>query len=110
MFEQKCPEVASGAYQHLHLAAGEVVAIMNAPNYAALLGFAQGNLLEISSYDNVAGHPQDSTSQRTKFNPAFQFAPPKEDFPTFRMTASLPQVTVPCPPQQTLLHLRFGFS
>jgi hypothetical protein len=98
MFQQNCPEVASGSYQHLHLAAGEVVVIMNAPNYAALLGFAQGNLLEISSYDIHAGQPQEKASQRTKFNPAFQFAPPKDDFPTFRMTASLPPVTVPPPP------------
>lgn len=41
MFEQPCPEVASGSYLHLHLAAGEVVVILNAPNYAALLGFVQ---------------------------------------------------------------------
>jgi len=66
---------------------------------------AQGNLLEISSYDTLAaGQSKDHASQRTKFNPAFQFAPPKDDFPTFRMTASLPQVTVPLPPPLTHLH------
>ena len=67
---------------------------MNGPNYAALLGFAQGNLVEISSYEVAKGDAKPKEPQRTKFNPAFQFAPPKDDFPTFRMTANIPQVTV----------------
>ena len=67
---------------------------MNGPNYAALLGFAQGNLVEISSYEASLNQAKQKDPQRKKFNPAFQFAPPKEDFPTFRMTASIPQVCV----------------
>lgn len=95
MYEQKCPHLQVGAYTHLHLAAAPVVVIMNAPNYAALLGFAQGNLTEISSYDtHAADGAEASEPRRTKFNPAFQFAPPKGDMPTFRMTAGLPLITV----------------
>ena len=94
LYEQPCTDVAAGCYQHLHLAAGNVVAIMNGPNYAALLGFAQGNLVEISSYEASLHQAKQKDPQRKKFNPAFQFAPPKEDFPTFRMTANIPQVCV----------------
>lgn len=94
LYDQPCNEVAAGSYQHLHLAAGNVVAIMNGPNYAALLGFAQGNLVEISSYEATLRQTKQKDPQRKKFNPAFQFAPPKDDFPTFRMTANIPQVTV----------------
>lgn len=75
------------------------MAIMNGPNYAALLGFAQGNLVEISSYEATVGKTKAKEPQRKKFNPAFQFAPPRDDFPTFRMTASIPQISVsPGPP------------
>ena len=94
LYDQRCPQTQAGSYLHLHLAAAPVVLIMNAPNYAALLGFAQGNLLELSSYATAQGPHEDKAPLNTKFNPAFQFAPPRDDMPTFRMTAGLPLVTV----------------
>lgn len=94
MYERTCLGATGGSYQQAHLAAAPVVVIMNAPNYAALLGFAQGNLTEISSYDRSGGKAKEKEPQRTKFNPAFQFAPPRDDAPTFRLTASLPLITV----------------
>lgn len=104
LYEQKSPEVSAGSYQHLHLAAGNVVVIMNGPNYAALLGFAQGNLVEISSYEANIRQTKQKEPQRKKFNPAFQFAPPKDDHPIFRMTASIPQVTVSISSQTLFCH------
>ena len=95
LYQQKCPHLEAGSYQHLHLAASPVVALVNAPNYQALMGFAQGNLTEISSYEKTEGGEEKTENEkRTTFNPEFQFAPPKNDMPVFRMTAWLPQVSV----------------
>ena len=95
MYQQDCPHLSSGAYQHLHLAASPIVALLNAPNYQALMGFAQGNLAEISSYDKSdEGSSKAKDQKRTTFNPEFQFAPPRNDMPVFRMTAKLPRVSV----------------
>ena len=41
LFERKAAGAASGTYTQLHLAAAPVVAILNAPNYTAILGFCQ---------------------------------------------------------------------
>lgn len=93
MYQQACSQLEAGFYQHLHLSAARIVAIFNAPNYQALMGFAQGNLNEISSYDNGEKKGK-KAPQRTTFNPDFQFGPQINDMPTFRMTAKLPKVTV----------------
>lgn len=95
MYQQPCPSLEAGFYQHLHLAASPIVTILNAPNYQALMGFAQGNLIEISSYDkDPEGTNKEKPQQRTKFNPDLQFAPPRNEMPNFRMTANIPKISV----------------
>ncbi len=53
-FERHGPD--GSAYTQMHIAAVGLTGIMNAQNYLSLLGFAQGNLLEVgaSSESSIA--------------------------------------------------------
>ena len=97
VFEQEA-EAGGARFTQLHLAASPILALINTPNYAALLGFTQGNLTEVSSFQNAKNTKDTPNPKRYKFNADFKFGPPAGDVPTFRMTADLPEVAVshPC--------------
>lgn len=85
---------------------------MNQSNYAALLGFTQGNLTEVSSYQAAQPQQQEAKPQRTSFNPAFKFGPPAADYPNLRVTAVVKEATV-CSidsPGNVFLRCLFWFS
>ena len=50
--EQSQP--GGGSYTQLHLTTSPLLGLMNNPNYTALLGFAQGNLAEASTFSQVS--------------------------------------------------------
>lgn len=81
-------------FTQLHIAASPILALLNKPNYSALLGFVQGNLTEVSSFQSAKDTADAPKLQRFTFNPEFKFGPPAGDMPTFRMTADLPEVAV----------------
>ncbi len=81
-------------YLHIHIVSPKFVSNVNQANYAALLGFTQGNLTEVSSYKSAQPKDQGAKPQRTTFNPAFKFGPPAADFPNMRVTAVVKEATV----------------
>ena len=75
MFERVHP--GSGQrYSQLHATASALSATINHGSYAALLGFAQGNLAEVSSYAQAAPRQVPKMKPRTTFNAALKFEPP----------------------------------
>lgn len=86
---------AAGA-AHLHLAADELVADLDAGAVAALLAFTKGNLVEPSVYPGAAGlwSRTPRPPPRTAFDPNFKFGPPAGAAATFVMTASAPVLVV----------------
>ena len=96
IFERQQEEPAA-PYLHIHIVSPKFVSNVNQANYAALLGFTQGNLTEVSSYKTAQPEQQDAKPQRTTFNPAFKFGPPAADFPNMRVTAVVKEAAVrPC--------------
>lgn len=95
IFERAQQEAAP--YLHIHVASPKFVSNMNQSNYAALLGFTQGNLTEVSSYQAAQPVKEDSHPQRTTFNPTFKFGPPAADFFRTRVTAVVKEATVRLP-------------
>lgn len=93
IFEQRA---AGQPYTQLHLTASTLAATLNNANYSALLGFAQGNLAEMSSFARADGPAAPRHEQRTTFSDTFCFEPPAGDRPSFYMTVSAPDLTV-CP-------------
>ena len=90
---ERTNEVTGAKNTQLHLAASPILALINKPNFSALLGFAQGNLTEVSSFSRGKKTEQ-PMPQRFKFNPEFKFGPPAGDTPTFVMTADIPEIAV----------------
>ena len=93
MVFERVDEVAGTKSSQMHLAASPVLALINKPNFSALLGFAQGNLTEVSSF-HTGKKTEQRAPQRFQFNPNFKFGPPAGDSPTFRMTADIPEIAV----------------
>ena len=91
MFEQRD---GGRPYTQLHLTASTLAAALNNANYSALLGFAQGNLAEMSSFARAERRPPPQPEQRTTFTDSFCFEPPAGDRPSFYMTVSVPDLTV----------------
>ncbi|BDA48870.1 hypothetical protein COCOBI_12-5530 [Coccomyxa sp. Obi] len=91
MFEQRS---AAHAYTQLHLTASTLAATLNNANYSALLGFAQGNLAEMSSFSRAQQPTAQPQERRTTFAESFCFEPPAGDRPSFYMTVSAPDLTV----------------
>ncbi|KAK9867091.1 hypothetical protein WJX84_006946 [Apatococcus fuscideae] len=92
IFERQ-QESEAPPYLHIHIASPKFVSNMNQSNYAALLGFTQGNLAEVSSYQSAQPKQQNDKPQRTTFNPAFKFGAPAADFPNLRVTADVKEAT-----------------
>ena len=93
VFEQ-AHQAAGAKFTQVHLAASPMLALISKPNYAALLGFAQGNLIEVSSFQSTKDAKASAVPKRFSFNPDFKFGPPAGDVPAFCMTAELPEVAV----------------
>ena len=91
MFEQRS---GAHAYTQLHLTASTLAATLNNANYSALLGFAQGNLAEMSSFSRAQPPSGQPLERRTTFAESFCFEPPAGDRPSFYMTVSAPDLTV----------------
>lgn len=91
MFEQHS---GAHAYTQLHLTASTLAATLNNGNYSALLGFAQGNLAEMSSFSRAQPPMAQPHECRTTFAESFCFEPPAGDRPSFYMTVSAPDLTV----------------
>jgi hypothetical protein len=81
-------------YSQLHATSSALAARLNSPNYGALLGFAQGNLAEVSTY--APAQPRKAHQEPAGFRASFKFEPPPGDPPTFYMTAAVPELAVVC--------------
>ena len=92
MFEQ---QAASGdKYMQLHVEATDMAAVLNNGNYASLLGFVQGNLVEVSSFAQARPAPPVPEEPRTTFNADLNFDAPAGDRPNFYMTIAAPSLVV----------------
>ena len=92
MFEQ---QAASGdKYMQLHIEATDMAAVLNNGNYSALLGFVQGNMVEVSSYAQARPAPPVPEEPRTTFNSDLNFDAPAGDRPNFYMTIAAPSLAV----------------
>ncbi|KAK9815754.1 hypothetical protein WJX72_009012 [[Myrmecia] bisecta] len=86
-------EAAEEPYMHLHLTTSPISTVLNVANYAALLSFTSGNLVEVSSFTAARPAASPHPPTRSKFDPSFKFGVPAGDVPTFRMTLNIPQAT-----------------
>ena len=93
MFERMHPGTGQ-RYSQLHATASALSATVNHGSYAALLGFAQGNLAEVSSYAQAAPRQAPKMKPRTTFNALLKFEPPPGECPSFYMTAASPTLSV----------------
>ncbi len=92
MFEQ---HAASGdKYMQLHVEATDMAAVLNNGNYSSLLGFVQGNLVEVSSFAQARPAPPVPEEPRTTFNADLNFDAPAGDRPNFYMTIAAPSLVV----------------
>ena len=92
MFEQ---QAASGdKYMQLHIEATDMAAVLNNGNYSSLLGFVQGNMVEVSSFAQARPAPPVPEEPRTTFNADLNFDAPAGDRPNFYMTIAAPSLVV----------------
>ena len=78
----------------LHIEATDMAAVLNNGNYSALLGFVQGNMVEVSSYAQARPAPPVPEEPRTTFNADLKFDAPAGDRPNFYMTIAAPSLAV----------------